>query len=312
MRGAARRLGHVVVTVFGATLLVWGLLPLTPGDPARRYLNQERVIAPTEAQLTEARAELGLDRPLHEQYLAWLGGVLRGDLGASTRWDRPVTEVIATHLPATVRLAVATVALALVAAVVLALVGAAFAGRWPDKVTGALALGGVAVPAFLVGLVLIEVVVVEWGFGRVITDGSWSAVWLPAATLAWLPAAMWSRLLRSGLLSALRSGYALTAASRGASRARVLVVHGLPNAAVPVLTAVALTFGWMLGGAVIVEGVFAWPGIGLVVVQAITARDLAVVQGFALVATVMWVGVSLVTGALAALVDARLRERTSW
>ncbi|RFS80965.1 ABC transporter permease [Actinomadura spongiicola] len=307
MLSLARRAGQALATALLASLVVWALLPFAPGDPAARYLEARHVTAPTAEQLAQARADLGLDRSPPEQYARWLGGVVRGDLGESARSGVPVTRVITERVPATLRLTVATVLLALVVSVPLALAGAAFPGRWPDAVGRAVALLGAASPSFVVGLLLIEFVVVRWGVGSVVSTGGWSQVWFPALALALYPIARWSRLLRAGLLEALRSDHVTVATARGASRARVLLVHALPNAAVPSITVLAMTIGFLLGGVAIVENVFSWPGLGREIVLAVTARDLPVVQGFALVMAVVWVAVSLLADVVTALVDPRLR-----
>ncbi|GAA1017394.1 peptide ABC transporter permease [Acrocarpospora pleiomorpha] len=304
----ARRTGQALITALLASVVVWGLLPLAPGDPAVRYLQARHVSAPTEEQLARARADLGLDRPLPEQYVRWLGGVVRGDLGQSTRLNLPVTRVIAERAPATLRLTLATVLLALVVSLPLALAGAAAPGRWPDAAGRYIALLGAALPSFVAGLLLIEFVIVRLGAGSVVSDGSWSQVWLPAAALALYPIARWSRLLRGGLLEGLRSEHVTVAAARGTSRARALVVHALPNASVPFVTVLAMTVGFLLGGAAVVENVFSWPGLGREIVLAVTARDLPVVQGFALVMSLAWVTISLLADVATALIDPRLRE----
>ncbi|MFI6910400.1 ABC transporter permease [Nonomuraea sp. NPDC050394] len=307
LRPLTRRLAQALVTALLASVVVWALLPLVPGDPAVRYLQARHVSAPTAEQLAMARADLGLDRPLPEQYARWLGGVFRGDLGTSARLGVPVTQVIAERAPATLRLTLATVLLALVVSVPLALASATAPGRLPDAAGRWIALAGAALPSFVAGLLLIEFVIVRWGAGVVVGDGSWAQVWLPAAALALYPVARWSRLLRASLLDALRAEHVTVAAARGASRARVLLVHALPNAAVPFVTVLAMTVGFLLGGAAVVENVFSWPGLGREIVLAVTARDLPVVQGFALVMSLAWVAVSLLADLAAALIDPRLR-----
>jgi ABC-type dipeptide/oligopeptide/nickel transport system permease component len=304
----ARRLVQMVVTALGASLVIWALLPLAPGDPAVRYLRAQHVVAPSEAEIEAARAELGLDRPWIVQYGDWLAGAARGDLGTSYASGLPVAEELADRFPATLRLAAASVLLALALAVPAGILGAAYAGRWPDGVLRGLSVLGAATPSFLIALVLIELVVLRFDLGRVVTDGTWSEVLLPAVALACFSAARWARLLRAGLLDALSSGYALVARARGARGLRVIVVHGLPSAAVPVLTAVGLTAGYLLGGDVVVETVFSWPGVGQYVAQSVTNRDLPVIQAFALIVTIGWVVIGLLVDVAGNALDPRMRQ----
>ncbi|SDH03600.1 peptide/nickel transport system permease protein, partial [Sinosporangium album] len=304
----SRRVAQALITALLATVVVWGLLPLTPGDPARRHLQSQNVAAPTAEQLERVRADLGLDRPLAVQYVTWLADAVRGDLGTSTRLNAPVTEVLAGRLPATVRLMAATVLLALAVSVPMAIAGAGWPGRWPDVSGRYAALFGAAVPSFILSLLMVEFVVIRMGVGSVITDGSWAHVWMPAAALAAYPIARWSRLLRGGLLDALRSDYVTVALARGSHRMRVVLVHALPNALVPFLAVMAMTVGFLLGGSAVVENVFSWPGMGQEIVLAINARDLPVVQGFALAMSLAWVAVSLLTDVCTTLVDPRLRS----
>jgi ABC-type dipeptide/oligopeptide/nickel transport system permease component len=301
----ARRLAQAALTALGASLIIWALLPLAPGDPARRYLQVRHVTAPSQAELEAARAELGLDRPWVVQYGDWLAGVVRGDLGTSYSSDLPVTRELADRFPATLRLAGATLLLAFALALPAGVAGAAFAGRWPDGTLRALAVVVAATPAFVIALALIEVLVIRLGVGRVVADGSWDGVLLPAVALAPFAAVRWSRLLRAGLLDALGSGYALVARARGARRLRVIVVHCLPTAALPVVTAIGLTSGYLLAGDVVVETVFSWPGVGQYVAQAVANRDLPVIQGFALIVTAGWVAISLMVDLAGRALDPR-------
>lgn len=310
-RAVSARLAQALLTALGASLLVWALLPLAPGDPALRVLISRGVTEPTPREVAAQRAELGLDRPLVEQYGDFLLGAVRGDLGNSYQSGQPVVGEIAAVLPATALLAGVALALALLAAIPAALIAAGWAGRRPDGVLRAISLLGSAIPEFLIGLVILYVAALGLDWIDVVADGTIASVWAPAIALAIPTAAIWSRLLRASLLEALGSRYILVARARGASRVRVLVRHALPNAALPFLTAIGLGVGALLGGAVIVERVFSWPGLGSYVLTAISARDLAVVQGFAAVSALIFVTTSLLVDLAGTLLDPRIRTAAS-
>jgi peptide/nickel transport system permease protein len=306
----AGRLLGVPVTVAGAAVLIWALLPLAPGDPARMTLMAQGVPEPTAEQVAAARADLGLDRSLPERFGHWVVRALHGDLGTSYQSGRPVLTELGDRLPATLRLGAAALLLALAIAVPLGLIAAAYRRRWPDTAARVLALVGAALPGFVVGLILIQLVVVRGGFGSVVADGNWSQVGLPALCLAFGMFDVWSRLLRGSLVDALDSGWAASVRARGASGARLLLRHALPNALPPLVHAVAVGAGALWGGAAIVETVFTWPGAGSYVVTSVKARDLPVVQAFAVLATLAYVVVGLLADLLAAALDPRLRATT--
>lgn len=307
LRAVGSRLLQALLTAVGASLLVWALLPLTPGDPALRVLLARGVDDPTPHQIAVTRAELGLDRPLTVQYADFLHGAIRGDLGDSYQTGQPILSEIARVLPATALLAGVSLGLALLAAVPAGLIAAAWAGRWPDGVLRVLALIGSATPGFLLGLLILYVAALGLDWAKVIADGTIANVWAPAIALATPIASVWSRLLRASLLEALGSRYVLVARARGASRVRVLIRHALPNAALPFLSAVGLGVGALLGGAVIVEAVFSWPGLGSYVLKAIGARDLVAVQAFAAVSALIYVVTSLLVDVAGSLLDPRIR-----
>jgi ABC-type dipeptide/oligopeptide/nickel transport system permease component len=254
------------------------------------------------------REELQLDRPLWRQYGAWLTAALTGDLSVSWQSGRPVRDEIAKRLPATARLAFVALLLALALALLLAMTGAAFAGGWPDRAVKFLTQLGASVPAFLLGLLLLQFIVLRSGAGRVLSGGTLEDVWLPALCLAVGRAADWSQLLRAGLLDAMNARFTLVAAARGAHRLRLLVRYALPNALPPFLSVVGTGVGYLLGGVAIVEAVFTWPGLGSYVVSAILARDLPVVQGFVVFSTLAFVAANLLADFVSAMVDPRLRE----
>lgn len=303
-----RRLSHAVLTLFVASIFVWGLTAITPGDPARQVLQARGVVSPTGGQVEAVRAELELDRPAPVRYVDWLTHAVQGDLGTSWRTGRPVSDEFAAHLPATLTLAAAALLLALAISVPLAMLGAVTAGRWPDGALRVLTLVLVSTPSFLLGVLLLHVVVLQWGIGGIVADGSWANVWMPALVLAAWPAASWARILRAGLLEAMSATYQQVATARGSSRLRLLVVHALPNAAVPFLAVVGVGVGWLLAGSAVVETVFTWPGVGRLTVDSIVARDTPMVQAFTLFAVLMFITVSLSIDLLSGMIDPRLRR----
>lgn len=303
-----RRLGQTALTLWVASILVWGLTSLTSGDPARRVLNARGVTDPTEPQVEAMRTELELDRPALQRYVDWLVHAVQGDLGISWRTGRPVSEEFSSHLAPTLNLAIAALLLALLISVPLAMLGAATAGRWPDWVIRVTTLVMVSTPSFLLGVLLLHVVVLQWGVGSIVADGTWANVWMPALALAAWPAASWARILRGGLLEAMSASHQQVSMARGAGRPRLLVVHALPNAAVPFLAIVGVSVGWLLAGSAVVETVFTWPGIGRFTVDSIVARDVPVVQAFTLFAVLAFVAASLLVDLLSGLVDPRLRR----
>lgn len=305
MRAVLARVRQALLTLAAAAVIVFGMLAATPGDPARRVLEARGVSEPSPAAVAEVRDELRLDDPLPVRFARWAGGAVVGDLGVSWRTGRPVADEFAARLPATLRLTGTAMMLATLLAAGLGL--AAAAGPRADAVARAVAVGLLAVPGFVLGVVLLDVLVVRAGLGRVIADGTWGTVFLPALVLALGAAATWSRVLRTSLLEAGSAAHLRVSAARGASRRRRLVVHQLPGAAAPFLTVVGLGAAALIGGAPVVESVFTWPGIGRYTVEAIDARDMPVVVGFTLVAVLTYVVTSLVLDLLAALVDPRLR-----
>lgn len=314
-----RRVGQAVVTLLVGSVLVWALLALAPGGPDHRVLQANNVANPTAEQVAAKRAELGLTGSPVARYGRWLVGAVHGDLGTSWVTGRPVSHELGLRLPATLRLTAAAMALSLALALTLGCVAASAAGRWPDTLIRLASLAALVIPSFVFGLMLLQVIVLRLGHFRIISDGSWGTVLLPALTLALATAASWSRILRAGLLQARGAPHVEVSQARGASGWRLLVVHDLPNALVPFLTVVGVGVAALLGGAPIVETVFTWPGVGRFAVQGITSRDLPVVQGYALLGITAYVVVSLLVDLIAVTVDPRTasqripsRARRAW
>ena len=311
LRLVGNRLGQALLAALGASVLVWSLLPLAPGDPALRTLQARGITEPEPAQVDAVREELGLDRSLPAQYVTWLSRAVRGDLSESYRTNRPVFDEIVRRIPASAMLAVTAIALAILLAVPAGVAAAAWPGRWPDTLLRGGSLVIAAAPGFLIGLLLLQSIVLQRGWGQAVSDGRLSQVWLPATALAVGAAADWSRLLRANLLEQLGSEWATVAMARGATQARVLVRHALPNAVLPLLTAIGMSIGALLGGAAIIEAVFTWPGVGTWLVMGVAARDLPVVQGFAVLAALVYVATSFGVDVLGRLIDPRTRRVTA-
>ena len=293
------------MTLLCASVVVWSLLLLAPGDTAERVLIAGGESNPTTAEIAQERMQLGLSGPPWSRYIEWLVRALHGDLGQSWLTGRPVTSELGDRLPATARLAVTALVLAIALSLILAILSAMAPGRLPDWLSRIASLLMISTPNFVLGVVLLDIVVIRLGFSRVLTDGTWSTVLLPAVCLALAPAAIWSRVLRASLLEARGAAYLHVSAARGASRTRQLIVHALPNALVPFLTVIGVGTAGFLAGAPVVETVFTWPGIGRYTVEAINARDVPIVQGYTLLAVFTFVIVSLVVDIAVRLIDPR-------
>ncbi|GAB3133591.1 glutathione ABC transporter permease GsiC [Tsukamurella serpentis] len=302
-----RRLAAAVMSAVGGGLVVFALLVAAPGDPARRILNLRGIEEPHAEEIAAVRRELGLDDPLPLRFLAWFTGLFRGDLGVSWRTGRPVAEEFADRLPATLILA----GTAFVIAVALALVLGVLAGwrprTWADHLCRLLSTLALAFPTYLIGVLLLDLVAVRLGWGKVIADGGFGTVLLPALTLSLASAAVWSRVLRTALLEFDGATFVDVAATRGSGDLRNLLLHKLPNALPPFLAVVGLGGAALLGGSPIAETVFSWPGAGKYTVEAITARDMPVVTAFTMVAILAYVGVSLLVDLVVAVIDPRRR-----
>jgi ABC-type dipeptide/oligopeptide/nickel transport system permease component len=303
-----KRCAQALLTLLGASVLIWAMLPLAPGDPALRTLQALGIENPREAEVEAMRRELQLDRPLWRQYGSWLSRALRGDLSVSWQSGRPVLNELLKRLPATARLALVTLLLSLFLALTFALIAAAYAGGRPDSAVKLLTQLGASVPPFLLGLLLLQFVVLRSGVGRVLSGGSMADVWLPAFCLAIGRAAEWAQLLRAGLIEALGARYTLVAAARGATKLRLLVRYALPNALLPFLSVVGTGAGYLIAGVAIIEAVFTWPGLGSYVISAITARDMPVIQGFVIFSTLTFVTATVLADIVSAIIDPRLRE----
>jgi ABC-type dipeptide/oligopeptide/nickel transport system permease component len=303
IRFIARRLVLTVPVLAGVATLVFSLIHLVPGDPVEAMLGESA----SREDAANLRHQLGLDRPLSVQYAAFIRGAITGDLGHSLRTGQSVAAAIAERMPATIELAFAAMLFAVLVAVPFGIVAAARGGTAVDHVATAFALVGISVPSFWLGPILALVFAVELGWLPVSGRGTVAHLVLPAMTLGAPLAAVLTRMTRASLLGELREMYVLAARGRGVSRARAVLRHAFRNSLVPLVTIVGLQFGAVLTGAVITETIFAWPGVGRLLIQSITFRDYPLVQGCILLIAVTYVSVNLVTDLVYGFLDPRIR-----
>ena len=298
-----RRVLLIVPILFGVSVVVFLMVHLVPGDPIRIMLGH----SPSGADIRLLRHELGLDAPLPVQYVRFVGNALHGDLGASIRSNRPVVAEVADRFPETLQLTVAAMAVAIILGVGVGTLAAASRSRLLE---GALMLGatlGVSLPTFWVGLLLIDVFALRLRWFPVLGSTSPRGLVLPAVTLALPAAAVLARVTRAGLVDVLGQDYIRTARAKGLGRGRIVGYHALRNGLIVVLTIVGLQFGSLMAGSIIVESVFARPGLGSFVVGAIQARDYPDIQGIVLVFAVFYVLINLVLDVLYGLINPRIR-----
>ena len=328
---AIRRALTVIPVLLGVSILVFGFIHMIPGDPALTMLGERA----TPEKVAEVRQRLGLDRPIYQQYLIYVGKIVRGDLGISIVRGDPVFTDLMRRFPATVELATAAICLALVFGLPIGIVSAVWRNSWMDSASRVFALVGVSMPIFWLGVML------AWFFGVqlrwlptgfrldsatdfrpwsnfVLLDAALQQNWdvlrdaarhlvLPAIALATIPLAVIARMTRASMLEVLSRDYIRTAEAKGLPQAAVVLRHGLRNALLPVMTVVGLQVGRLLAGAILTETIFSWPGIGLWVYESIESRDYAIVQGASLFIAVIFVTVNLLTDLLYAVADPRIK-----
>ena len=304
---ALRRLLLTVPTVFAAATLVFLLVHLVPGDPVEVMLGESARAADKEA----LRQALGLDRPLVEQYQAFLVGLARGDLGRSLVTGEPVMTMLATRIPATAELTAAALAVGILLALPLGLLAAARPGTWIDRAAVAFALLGVSMPSFWLGPLLIILFAIELRWLPVSGRGTWEHLVLPAMTLGLGMAAILTRMTRASLLECMGEDYVRTARAKGVGRGRIVGRHALVNALSPVVTILGLQFGALLAGTVITETIFAWPGVGRLTIDAINQRDYPVVQACVLAIAAAFVAANVLADLANAWLDPRIRGATA-
>lgn len=299
-----RRILISIPILFLVVTAVFFAFQLIPGDPARMYAGEQASLEEVE----QVRSELGLDRPVLVQYVTYLGNLVQGDLGKSIFTRRAVITEIEGRFWNTVKLSVAAIVLATVAGMLMGIASALNRNGVWDYLFSIVALLGISVPVFWLGLLMMWLFSVQWSLLPSAGDATWRHFIMPTITLSVFSLAFIMRMTRSTLLETLQEDYVRTARAKGVPGPMVLVRHSLRNALLPIVTVVGLRFGYMLGGAVITESVFAWPGMGRLLITAVGQRDIPVVQGVLLVFAASFVLVNLLVDILYGFVDPRIRR----
>jgi ABC-type dipeptide/oligopeptide/nickel transport system permease component len=300
-----RRLVAALGVLWGVATLVFLLLQVIPGDPAETMLAGSEA---SQAEVAEARQQLGLDDPLLMQYSRYMLDALRGDLGRSFYSNRPVSLTITEQLPATLQLAAASLLVAVMLGLSLGILAALHANSWVDQFSMAVAVLGVSVPVFWSGLLLIWVFSIGLNWLPATGADGWRHLVMPAVVLGLVGAGPIARLVRASLLNILRSDYINVARAKGLPKRAVIGRHALRNAIIPVITLIGLQAGFLLAGTVVTEAVFARPGLGRLVVEAILSKDLPVVRGVVLLIASTYVIINLIVDLASVAVDPRLRQ----
>jgi peptide/nickel transport system permease protein len=305
MRYALQRLLFTIPVLIGVSVLTFLMLHLVPGDPvAAMFVGQGGV---SKEAMEQAREQLGLNDPLPVQYLNYMKGLAQGDLGTSIRTKQPVSSMIVNNLPATIKLTIASMILAVAIGIALGVIAAIRRGSLIDSFVMLVGLAGVSMPSFWLGLLLISVFSIRLHWLPIIGGDSLKGLILPAFALGFAAAATIARMVRSSVLEVLSEQYIVTARAKGLNERRIIIRHALRNAMIPVLTVVGLQFGGLLAGAVIIEQVFARQGIGRMLVTALQGRDFPVAQGGVLFVASVYVIVNLLVDLLYGVVDPRIR-----
>lgn len=306
-----KRLLSVIPVLFVVSIVIFGIIHITPGDPAAVILGQEA----TPEQIEQLREQLGLNEPIHLQYYHWVLGVLQGDLGTSYFMKEPVTQAIFDHLKPTLSVAVLAMTISLIIAIPIGIAAANRRGTITDQSIMGFALLGMSVPSFLLGLFLILFFGVKLGWLPVagyqpLSNGLWNHLKyliMPAIALGSIQAALIARMTRTSMLEVLNTNYIKTARAKGVKDRKIVYVHALRNAFLPILTVVGTTLGSLMAGAAVTETIFNIPGIGQLIINSVERRDYSVIQGVVLFVTVIYVFVNLVIDLLYGVIDPRVR-----
>jgi glutathione transport system permease protein len=301
----AKRLAGAIPTLVAVAVAVFMFVHVLPGDPARLVAGPDA----DHATVALIRHQLGLDQPLPVQFVRYVDYLLHGDLGQSLRTKRPVTREIAERFMPTLTLTLTSMAWAVLFGLVIGLVSAVWRNRPPDAIGMTLAVSGISFPPFALGMVLIQVFAVQLGWLPAIGGGSWRHYILPSITLGASVAAVMARFTRAAFVEVMQEDYVRTARAKGLPERTVILKHTLRNALIPVVTMMGLQFGFLLGGSIVVEAVFAWPGMGSLLIDAVNMRDYPVIQGLILLFSLEFIVINIVVDVLYVLIDPAIRHQ---
>ena len=298
-----RRLLGLLPTLLIVAVLIFMFLHLLPGDPARLAAGPDA--DPETVELV--RRDLGLDLPLHEQFVRYFSHALRGDFGTSIRTKRPVASEIGARFAPTFWLTVTAMSWSVLIGLALGMVSAVWRNRWPDRVGMTLAVSGISFPAFALGMLLMQIFSVQLGWLPTVGADSWKHYILPSLTLGAGVAAVMARFTRSSFINILKEDYMRTARAKGLNETVVVAKHAFRNALIPIVTMMGLQFGFLLGGSIVVEVVFNWPGMGRLLVDAVDMRDYPIIQGLVLLFSLEFILINLAVDVLYAVINPTIR-----
>ncbi|AXD20120.1 TPA: glutathione ABC transporter permease GsiC [Salmonella enterica subsp. enterica serovar Concord] len=300
-----KRLLGLIPTLLIVAVLVFLFVHLLPGDPARLIAGPE---ADAEV-IALVRQQLGLDQPLHVQFWRYITHVLQGDFGTSMVSRRPVSEEIASRFLPTLWLTITSMIWAVLFGMAIGIAAAVWRNRWPDRLGMTLAVTGISFPAFALGMLLMQIFSVDLGWLPTVGADSWQHYILPSLTLGAAVASVMARFTRSSFVDVLSEDYMRTARAKGVSETWVVLKHGLRNAMIPVVTMMGLQFGFLLGGSIVVEKVFNWPGLGRLLVDSVDMRDYPVIQAEVLLFSLEFILINLVVDVLYAAINPAIRYK---
>ncbi|MCX2863455.1 glutathione ABC transporter permease GsiC [Paucibacter sp. PLA-PC-4] len=300
-----KRLLGLIPTLLIVAVLVFLFVHMLPGDPARLAAGQDA----DEQTVALVRQELGLDKPLHEQFVSYFGHMLTGEFGTSMRTRRPVATEIAERFMPTLLLTVSSMVWAVIFGMTIGIVSAVYRNQWPDRLGMTIAVSGISFPAFALGMLLMQIFSVQLGWLPTVGADSWKHYILPSLTLGAAVAAVMARFTRASFVEVIQEDFVRTARAKGLNERKVIAKHCLRNALIPVVTMMGLQFGFLLGGSIVVEAVFNWPGLGRLLVDSVTQRDYPVIQTLVLLFSLEFILINLIVDLLYGYINPTIRYK---
>ncbi|MDQ0070857.1 glutathione transport system permease protein [Variovorax boronicumulans] len=300
-----KRLLGLIPTLLIVAVLVFLFVHMLPGDPARLAAGQDA----DEQTIAMVRTELGLDKPLPQQFVSFFAHMLQGDFGTSIRTRRPVSVEIAERFFPTVMLTITSMVWAVIFGMGIGIVSAVYRNKWPDRIGMTLAVSGISFPAFALGMLLMQIFSVQLGWLPTVGAATWKHYILPSITLGAAVAAVMARFTRASFVEVIQEDFVRTARAKGVRESSVVFKHTLRNALIPVVTMMGLQFGFLLGGSILVEAVFNWPGLGRLLVDAVQMRDYPVIQTLVLLFSLEFILINLVVDVLYGYINPTIRYK---